>query len=193
MRVIAGRLRGMSFDAPEGLQTRPITDRVKESIFSLLTHRLGTPGKLDGLRVLDVFAGSGSFGIESLSRGAAFCRFVERDRRSLPVLRGNLRSLGLDDVSQIAAGNAWTLRIEPPPDEGAFDVCFVDPPYRDVRDTDRVIDLLDRIGRALAPGGLVVFRREHGRPFTAGQLERLRPLDEREWGDMVVTILGFED
>ena len=88
MRVVAGTLGGRRLRAPRGTDTRPTSDRVREAVFSML-------GPLDGMRVLDLFAGSGALGIEALSRGATHAVFVERTRPALDVLRANLEALGL--------------------------------------------------------------------------------------------------
>ena len=84
MRVIAGTARGMRLAAPAGLRVRPTSDRVRESLFNIIAPRI------EGARFLDLFAGTGANGIEALSRGAAFCSFVDQDARSLAVVRGNL-------------------------------------------------------------------------------------------------------
>lgn len=120
MRVVAGGLRGRRFEAPPGLDTRPTTDKVREAVFNAL-------GSLDLVRdavVVDLFAGSGALGIEALSRGAAECVFVERDRAALRVLRANLGDLGLDDRSRVVQGDAAgpAGRID-------ADLVLADPPY----------------------------------------------------------------
>jgi 16S rRNA (guanine966-N2)-methyltransferase len=120
MRVVAGALRGRRIDAPPGGDTRPTTDKVREAVFNAL-------GSLDLVRdatVADLFAGSGALGIEALSRGAAHCTFVERDRTALRTLRANLEALGLDDRSRVVAGDAVVLaaRLD-------VDLVLADPPY----------------------------------------------------------------
>ena len=183
MRVIAGALRGATLHAPEGRNTRPITDRVKESLFNILGHRFGTLAELPPVAVLDLFAGSGALGIEAISRGAATCLFVERDRAAVRVLRENLSRLRLDEVARIAAENAWTMRV--PPAAGAgYGLIFVDPPYRDAEEPLRVADLLDRAGAALAPEGWLVFRHERQRAFALPELMMLERDDERRFKQM---------
>lgn len=120
MRVVAGELRGRRFDAPEGLDTRPTTDKVREAVFNAL-------GSLDLVRdaaVVDLFAGSGALGIEALSRGAAECVFVERDRNALRTLRGNLHDLGLDDRSRVVPSDAVGAVAQLD-----ADLVLADPPY----------------------------------------------------------------
>ena len=99
MRVIAGELGGRRLATPRGDATRPTSERVREALFSML-------GRSDGLRVLDLFAGSGALGIEALSRGAAHATFVERSAPALAALRANLAALGLGERASVRAGDA---------------------------------------------------------------------------------------
>jgi 16S rRNA (guanine966-N2)-methyltransferase len=119
LRIIAGRWRGRPLIAPPGEATRPTADRTREGLFSMLTSRIGS---FEDLRVADIFAGTGALGLEALSRGAASCVFVERDREAVTALKANIAKLGAEgaDVrAQAAEGFAG----------GPFDVVFVDPPY----------------------------------------------------------------
>lgn len=127
MRVIGGSARGRKLKAPPGGGTRPITDRAKEAIFNMLAS-LGAlqPGD----RVLDLYAGSGSFGIESLSRGVAAATFVEQDRDAAAVLQANLELLGFDDRSEImVAPVERALRSLVRERQAPVAVAFCDPPY----------------------------------------------------------------
>jgi 16S rRNA (guanine966-N2)-methyltransferase len=192
MRVIAGKLRGSVLTTSPGRHTRPITDRVKESLFNILGHRFGTPGLLPDIAVLDLFAGSGAFGIECLSRGARSCLLVEQDQRTLRVLRANLDRLRLSEVARVSAENAWTMRIPPVAPDG-YGLIFVDPPYRDVADTNRVLDLLERTAGRLSEGGVVVFRHARSAGFSVEPLRWLRCVDERSFGTMRVLLLQRPD
>lgn len=119
MRIIAGKWRGRTLKAPAGLATRPTADRVRETLFSMLASRLGS---FDGLKVADLFAGSGALGLEALSRGAAEATFVENDPKAAAVIRRNAEKLGAR--VQILGCSALALpRAEP------FDLIFADPPY----------------------------------------------------------------
>jgi 16S rRNA (guanine966-N2)-methyltransferase len=192
MRVIAGKFRGAVLGAPPGRVTRPITDQVKESLFNILGHRLGTLGSLPEFPVLDLFCGTGGLGIESLSRGAASCLFVEHDRLALRCLRDNLRKLRLLGApARIAGENAWTMRILPA-ERGGYGLIFVDPPYRAAGDLRRLSDLLERLGGGLAPGGLIVLRMS----TRAARVHDLPPslvcVDEREFGRMRVQLFSAD-
>ena len=120
MRVVAGELRGRRIEAPPGTGTRPTTDKVREATFNAL-------GSLDVVRdalVVDLYAGSGALGIEALSRGAAHCTFIERDRTAIRTLRENLTSLGLDDRAKVVPGDAFVFA------KGVTaDLVLADPPY----------------------------------------------------------------
>jgi 16S rRNA (guanine966-N2)-methyltransferase len=192
MRVVAGRFRGRALDAPRGKNTRPMTDRVKETLFNILGHHWGTPGRLPELAVLDVFSGTGSLGIEALSRGAERCTFVERDRRALRALNDNLKRLKLATTCRVLTDNAWTMR--PPLRHGGFGLIFVDPPYRDATDPQRVADLLERLSRSLAPDGLLVFRQEtSAEPPAEEDLFSLSIISERIYRRMRVLLLTQRD
>ena len=121
MRIIAGQWRGRRLRTPPGLETRPTADRVRETLFSMLASRLGS---FEGLRVADLFAGSGALGLEALSRGAAFACFVENDSKAATAIRANAADLEALDRVQILGGSALTLRKSEP-----FDLLFADPPY----------------------------------------------------------------
>ena len=121
MRVVAGELRGRRLIAPEGLGTRPTTDRVREAVF----NSLGSMGLVVEATYVDLFAGTGALGIEALSRGAAHCTFVERDPRALKALRENLTTLGLDERSTVVPSDALTAAAR----LGDVDVAVIDPPY----------------------------------------------------------------
>jgi len=120
MRVVAGELGGRKLVSPEGTSTRPTTDRAREAIF----NALGSAGLIDGALVADLFAGTGAVGIEALSRGAAHCTFVERDRNALRALEENVDTLDLAQRTRIlrsdASQAAATLDV---------DIAFIDPPY----------------------------------------------------------------
>ena len=122
MRVVAGTAGGRALVAPEGTNTRPTSDRVRESIFNMLFSL----GATEDARVLDLYAGSGALGIEALSRGASHCTFVEQDRHAVEVIRENLETLRFNDRATVVQADAlvWVERQEAP-----FDLVLADPPY----------------------------------------------------------------
>jgi 16S rRNA (guanine966-N2)-methyltransferase len=153
LRIIGGAYRGRRLAAPPGLETRPLPDRVKQSLFDWLGQRL------DGLHVVDCCAGSGSFAFEALSRGARRVDAIEPGRHALPVLRANAAKLGNPPALVIHARPFAAVL----PDLAGVDLVFADPPFPWYRDGGTEIALLLRLGaRALAPEGWLVIRGERG-------------------------------
>ena len=123
MRIIAGEWRGRKLTAPKGEATRPTADRTRETLFSMLTSRLGS---FEELRVADLFAGSGALGLEALSRGASHCLFVEQDRMALDAIKSNIDNLDARSRSKVEAISVMHLRAS----REAYDLILLDPPYR---------------------------------------------------------------
>lgn len=176
MRIVAGRFRGRGLQAPPGDSTRPTADRVREALFSMLASRLGS---FDGLRVADLFAGSGAFGFEALSRGAAHATFVEADPAAAAAIRANAAALGVGEMVRILGRSALSLpRAEP------FDLVFADPPYAPGSGSAAVGSVA--AAGWLAPGGWMAVETRRG--------ERVGPLDlelevERDIGRARITLL----
>lgn len=122
MRIIAGEWRGRKLAAPKGDETRPTADRTRETLFSMLTSRLGS---FDDLRIADLFAGSGALGLEALSRGAAHCLFVEQDRAACDSIRANVGSFGAQSRATLETTSVMHLRAAKEP----CDLMLLDPPY----------------------------------------------------------------
>lgn len=165
MRVIAGIAKGHKLKCPKGRIVRPTADRVREAIFSMLG------GRVEGTLVLDLFAGAGTLGIEALSRGATGAAFVERSARIAAVLRQNLEKCGLADKATVEVGKVSDYLSRAGRATSAFDLIFLDPPYR-IADTevDRVLKGLVEWG-FLAEGGLIVMERPGSAlPAMAGPL-----------------------
>lgn len=158
MRIIAGKWRGRTIEAPPGQSTRPTADRVRETLFSMLASRLGS---FEDLRVADLFAGSGALGLEALSRGAATATFVENDQKAGAVIRRNADKLGAP--VHILGGSALALpRSEP------FDLIFADPPYN----AGSGSAALEAVLKAdwLAPGGWMTIETSRNDDVDAGPL-----------------------
>lgn len=175
MRIIGGRFRSRVLRAPRGAHTRPTTDRVKEALFSALASRI----ELAGLRVLDLYAGTGALGLEALSRGAEHVTFVESDREALRALEHNVTTLGVAAHAQVVASPVERARLQ-----GPFDLVLADPPYELVaRGTFAATwsALSERCGPCL----LVL---EHGTRDQAPDLPDRTVLSHREYGDTAITI-----
>lgn len=128
MRIVGGDLKGRAIATPEGKTTRPTSDRARQAVFNILEHAQWMPA-LSGLRVMDVFAGSGALGFEALSRGAAFCLFVETDDDARGAIRENIEAYGKFGVTRVHRRDATHLGIRPGSAGEAFDLVFLDPPY----------------------------------------------------------------
>jgi 16S rRNA (guanine966-N2)-methyltransferase len=176
VRVISGSLGGRTLAAPDGRATRPTSDRVREALFSML-------GGLDGEQVLDLFAGSGALGIEALSRGAGHAVFVERDRRALTALRANLDTLGLrGEQAEVRPTDARAAVKNALARGEAYDLIFVDPPYRHAAEMGDEVG--DGLVALLAPGGRLVFESDRRSAPELGL-----PLShERSYGDTLIRI-----
>ena len=128
MRIIAGEHKGRAIAAPKGQGTRPTGDRARESIFNMLAHADWAP-EIEGARVIDLFAGSGALGLEAMSRGAAFCLFVETDPGARGPIRDNIETLGLFGNTRLHRRSATDLGEKPASAGTPFTLAFLDPPY----------------------------------------------------------------
>jgi len=185
MRIIAGQFRGRPLAAPGNAHTRPTSDRVRESVFNILEH--GIAGfSLTGIRVLDLFAGTGGLGLEALSRGAAFCLFVEEDAAASGLIRRNIEAFGLTGITKVFRRDATDLG--PAGTRGGFGLVFLDPPYGK--------GLADRAFASAAAGGwlgtgaIVVIEDSRRAAITLPQ--DCTALGERSWGDALVVFARFE-
>lgn len=178
LRVIAGELGGRRLKSHERPGLRPTTDRVRESVFSMLGSRID----FDGIEVLDLFAGTGALGIEAISRGAARCRFVESDRRTASLIEENLRDLGIDDCATVTVRDA--LRYVAETDE-RFDLIVADPPY--------AAPIFDQLVHAIFERDMLreqgVFLLEHSSAMKPRVPEAATLVTARSFGDTSVTLL----
>lgn len=190
MRIIAGEFRGRNLLPPVGEVTRPITDRAKQSLFDVITPII------EGARVYDCFAGTGSMGLECLSRGAAFVTFFEADRPALTRLTQNIMAVRAGERSRTIPGDLfkWFERTNTRPGtagEIGADLVFLDPPYRFLTDRpDELLQLALHLTHAhLSPGATVVFRHDARDKL---DLPYLEPYDARAYGDMAIDLLRYQ-
>jgi 16S rRNA (guanine966-N2)-methyltransferase len=174
VRIVAGSRKGHRIAAPSGVVTRPTSDRVREAVFSIV-------GSVEGASVLDLFAGSGAMGLEALSRGAASCVFVERDRAAARVIEANLEKLRLTGAVVVTGDAAAALREER--DRGRlYDLVLVDPPYDEwERHEPRLAELIPAV---LGDSALVVVE-------TSARVELelpLAPVTTRRYGSARITV-----
>ena len=181
MRVVGGRLRGRNLAAPKSMAVRPTADRLRESLFNILTHAYGDP--VAGARVLDLFAGTGALGIEALSRGAAFALFVDDGAEARALLRQNVEALGLGGVSRIFRRDATRLGAAHP--VPPFGLVFCDPPYGKGLAERALVAARD--GGWLAPAALVVVEEAAASAFAPP--EGFAPIERRTYDDTEVVFL----
>ena len=155
MRVISGTARGRRLKELQGMDTRPTTDKVKESLFNIIQF------DIEGRKVLDLFGGTGQLGIEALSRGAAHCTFVEQRRDGVALIRENVKACQLQENARIIQREALSFLASC---REKFDVIFLDPPYH--------TDLLDRSLEAITKFDIL---REHGIMICESAAERSIP------------------
>jgi len=179
MRIIAGKYRSRRLVAPAGVQTRPTSDRLRETLFNVL----GTA--VEGSVWLDLFAGSGAVGIEALSRGARMVHFVESSSRAARAIRSNLAALGIEDGCEVIEREVSSALRLLDSIATTCDFCFLDPPYRKQDDYEQVLTFLSR-SRLLKPESLIIA--EHDKHFDPGEafgsLKRYRRLRQ---GDAVLS------
>ena len=187
MRIIAGTKRGMRLVAPKTYDTRPITDRVKESLFDVL----GNYDLLAGARVADLFCGIGSLGLEAASRGATFVTFVEKGPEIIAVLEKNIAKAGLVKHTKVIRASAFGIGAPTGAGGEKHDLVFVDPPYaatRDVGAASELAHLLDVLGHQVTAGGVAVVR-THRSVTLSDRYGTFGVIERRRWGTMCVTLL----
>lgn len=182
MRITAGGERGRRLLAPPRRGLRPTSERVREALFSILQ------GRIEGARLLDLYAGTGAVGLEALSRGAAHVDFVEVNRQALRVLRGNLARCGVTDGASVhpvrveTLCRSWTSAMSP------VDVVFADPPYGDSSWREVLAAFAPRA--PLGSGGVVVLEHATREPVPK-QVGRLGQLRQYRYGDTMLTLFGL--
>ncbi|MFT7618561.1 MAG: 16S rRNA (guanine966-N2)-methyltransferase [Planctomycetota bacterium] len=151
MRIIAGDAKGRKLLAPPGRDTRPFLDSLKEALFNILQ------GEIEDAAVWDLFSGSGSMGLEALSRGAKHAAFVDKGRSAIDTLRKNIDALGYGDRCRVSSLDVF--RYERHTDDPCPDIIFFDPPFPLVQqDPDRILRFLPELAENLNPSGLLMYR-----------------------------------
>jgi 16S rRNA (guanine966-N2)-methyltransferase len=179
-RIIGGTAGGRRLETPRGHTTRPTSDRVREALFSAIEARTGS---LDGLRFLDLYAGSGAVGLEARSRGAGVVTLVEHDRRTATLISENSRALGFTQRLEVVIGPVASMLARPP--AAPYDLVFLDPPYpMPAKDVDDDLAALTSNGW-LVPGALVVVERGT-RSDDPAWPEGIVPEREKRYGETVL-------
>jgi len=176
MRIIAGAWRGRHLASPRGQDTRPTADRVRQALFDMLWHASwGGRELLEEADILDAFAGTGAYGLEALSRGAARAFFIERDRGALAVLRRNIALCGAEDRARVIAADALA-----PPLGSPCGLVFLDPPYRQGLLVPALVAL--RGAKYIVSGTIIAAETAHNEPFEPPSALALTPLASRIHG-----------
>ncbi len=187
MRIIAGARRGMKLLIPDTQETRPITDRVKESLFMVLQNY----DLLAGARVADLFCGVGSLGLEALSRGAVSATFVEQSPEIADVLEKNIAKAAFESQSRVVRTNAFRVGAPLGPRGERYDLVFVDPPYavtQEVGPGSELDKLLHILENQVVPRGVVIVRTQRAKqPLDV--YGAFHAVDRRDWGSMSVVLL----
>jgi 16S rRNA (guanine966-N2)-methyltransferase len=176
MRIITGLYKGRVIKTVPDLSVRPATERVRQTLFNMLTNRID----FEGIAVLDMFAGSGSLGLEALSRGAARATFVEQGDEAAEFLEENVRLLGCEDVTEILQMDAMGFIAAR---HGSYDLVFADPPYS-YEQTDRIPGLMFEYGM-IKPGGYLLIEHASSLRFESTPLYTAGP--EKKFGRTLVT------
>jgi 16S rRNA (guanine966-N2)-methyltransferase len=181
MRIVGGEFRGRPLATPRTNAIRPTTDRTREALFNVLAHRF--PEHLAGARVLDLFAGTGALGLEALSRGAAFCMFIEESAEGRGLIRANVEAFGLTGRTKIFRRDATSLgeagTVQP------FGLVFADPPYCKGLG-ERALQSA-RTGGWLRPKALCVVEEAGAATFDPG--EGFSVIDERNYGETIIRLV----
>jgi 16S rRNA (guanine966-N2)-methyltransferase len=176
VRIVGGRFRGRSIAAPAGTLTRPTSDRAREALFNILAHGIEGFG-VEGARVLDLFAGSGALGLEALSRGAAYCLFVEDNADARGAIRENIEALALTGASKVWRRDA--TKLGPAAPMPPFQLLFADPPYG--KGLGELALGAAVAGGWLSPGAVCVL--EERADIAVAIPAAFEPLDRRTYGD----------
>lgn len=176
MRVIAGKAKGIQLNTPEGMLTRPTTDRVKEALFSIIQF------ELPGARVLDLFGGTGQLGIEALSRGASYAVFVDSRREACQLIRSNLKKTHLEDQATVVQSDYMEYLNR---STGLFQIVLLDPPYAEVF-LENAIKKITEID-ILQSGGIIVAERPFGKELP-WEFEGFTRSRDYKYGKIILTL-----
>ena len=178
VRIIAGKYGGRTIKTPQKATTHPMSERVRGSLFNIIS------GELKEASVLDAFAGSGALGLEALSRGAERAVFIEKDRIAQKVIAENVAALGVEDKSKVikARVSSWNTTA---PEEEKFDIIFADPPYHDLQ-----FSTVEKLFKRLKPNGLMIL--SHPDRECVPSINGVVVVDNRSYGDAVLTLYRKE-
>ena len=178
MRIISGDLKGKKISLPVDNKTRPLRDLVKESIFNLINHSNKFSFKFDNSHILDLFSGTGSFGIECISRNARKVTFIENYNLALKILKKNIKSLGIENKAEIIEEECFNFFESKKKFEKKFNLIFMDPPYRENKINLIINNIKER--EILDKNGILIIHRHKKDNIDISN--KLKILDERNYG-----------
>ena len=178
MRIIAGRLKGSKLYLPKDKNTRPLKDLVRESVFNLLIHSKKISFQFEKSNILDLFSGSGSFGLECLSRQAKKVYFVEKENNIIEILKKNIKKLNLDNKVKILTSDVFALIKKKNIFESQFQLIFCDPPFKNKNIEELIKSVFD--GNLLHKNGIIVLHRDKNTNEKFPNYFKL--IDERTYG-----------
>ena len=187
MRIVGGEYKGRRITAPRGHDTRPTSDRNRESLFNILTAR--DDFQFENQRVIDLFAGSGALGLEAISRGASFALFVENNASARGAIRENIETLGLFGHTRIHRRSATQLGNKPSTIGDPFSLAFLDPPYGKNLVEPTIETLVT--GGWLDPGAFIVIEKSKNEPETLEN--KLSEIDQRIFGDTKICFYRYKE
>jgi 16S rRNA (guanine(966)-N(2))-methyltransferase RsmD len=184
MRIIAGLAKGRKILSPEGMQTRPTLDRIKEAIFNIIQNEV--PGSV----ALDLFAGTGSLGLEAASRGAEFCYLIDKSPQTYPFLQKNIENLKFKDICKSINGDAYEVLKDFAAKNIVFDLIFIDPPY--LKDLiPPAVEIIDEKG-LLKKDGLIVTKIDTSEVIYEGN-GNIVLIDKRKYGNTTVCLYRYKE
>ena len=187
MRVISGKAKGIRLSSLDSKRTRPILDQVKESLFNILGDSI-----VDS-NVIDMFAGTGSLGIEALSRGAKKCLFVDNNIQSIQVIKKKLQNTKFLNRAAILKKNTFTLLEFLIKNNTKFDIILVAPPYKlidlDYKDREKIFSLLEQCAQILNKTGIIVLQHHKRQIVNQEHFRQLKIVDQRRYGNTCLTFL----
>ncbi len=179
MRIIAGKFGGRTLKSPDKNSTHPMSERVRASLFNILGE------KISGAKVLDAFAGTGSLGLEALSRGAECATLIEKDRKAQEIIASNIELLGVEDSSKLIKTGVSNWHATTP-ETTKYDIIFADPPYHDMQ-----LSTVSKLVKHLQPSGLVVL--SHPGRGLVPSVQGVVVVDNRSYGDAALAFYHLEE
>ncbi|HWF44131.1 MAG TPA: 16S rRNA (guanine(966)-N(2))-methyltransferase RsmD [Candidatus Kapabacteria bacterium] len=184
MRIIAGAFKSRTLVAPPGSNTRPTTDRARETLFNVLTNLID----FSDIRMLDLFAGSGAVALEAISRGAGHATLIEQDRKAVHVVKENIRMLGVEEKVTVIFSDVFNYLKYPP--SAKFDLIFADAPYNDKRALEELPSIII-LNKWLTPNGICVIEHRSLQGINMVLPQGAKIIRELKAGEAAFTILQY--